>query len=77
MISPFWSPAAGGCTTVVHDARKKCAAGILKESYLDRVIQLVTSVSLLVETGSFGLECYRNCGNSLGYFLTEKYAKFF
>ena len=22
-------------------------------------------------------ECYRNCGNSLDYFLTEKYTKFF
>lgn len=38
------------CRQLVHDARKKCAAGILKESYLDRVIQLVTSASLLVET---------------------------
>jgi thiol-disulfide isomerase/thioredoxin len=47
------------CRQLVYDARKKCAAGILKETYLDKVIQLVTSASLLVETfpksGEFAL----------------------
>jgi thiol-disulfide isomerase/thioredoxin len=38
------------CRQLVHDARKKCAAGILKESYLDKVIRLVTSSLQLVET---------------------------
>jgi hypothetical protein len=38
------------CRQLVHDARKKCAAGILKGSYLDKVIRLVTSASLLVKT---------------------------